>query len=64
MFHDYTSASIPSRELTPAQKHRAEYMNEIRTDETSEKEVKQPNRDSATLLRNVFANASRFARLS
>ena len=64
MFHDYTNYNSQSRDLTPAQKHRAEYMTESRTDQTPEKEIRQPSRESALILRNHFANASRFARFS
>ncbi len=64
MFYDFISYNIQSRDLTPAQKHRAEYLNEVRTDDSPEKEIAPPSRESALILRNLFANASRFARLS
>jgi hypothetical protein len=64
MFYDYTSANFHTRELTPTERHRAEYMKETRTEETPEKAIEQPSRESAVILRNLFASASRFARLA
>ena len=64
MFHDFTTLNFQSRELTHAEKYRAEYLSEVRGEESPAKEIAQPNREGARILRNLFANASRFTRLA
>ena len=59
MFHDFTSYNIQSRDLTPAQKHRAEYLDEIRSNESPEKEVAQPDREYVALATRLTLSSYR-----